>query len=114
MRRVEALRWDVGAALPANARAALSTLEQRHLRSYSALLARYMGEAGVDLMRDRVPPKAPFVLVRLAEGVADTAIVVASGERLALKKGATVYARRTDIEPLVRSGVLVHVTEQGL
>lgn len=81
MRRIQAMRWNLGVALPSEIRYNLSESEKRFFTEYSCILSEYMesvgsqvGEGGfggcvVDLQRDMQPPKQLLVRVRCMEDI---------------------------------------------
>ena len=73
------MRWNMGVALPPEARYNLSEAEKKYFSDYSRILSEYMegvadrvnpgsfGGCVVDLQRDTTPPKQLLVRVRLHE-----------------------------------------------
>lgn len=105
-KRLEELRWDVGAVLPMHVRANLSQHEVEYFSNYSKGLNTYMQEIGLDLASDLAPPKELYIEVRVLEDVGEIATEEGS---VNLEKDTQHFLRRSDVEPLIRQGMLEHI-----
>ena len=61
--RVEALRWNTGAVLPASARDSLCSSEVDYFKAYSEAVSRYLDRAGLDLTAVRGAARRTFKIV---------------------------------------------------
>lgn len=64
VQRLQALRWDVGAVLPAPLKENLSPHELSFSTKYNRNLSSYMQAVGVDVSADLHPPKELYIQVR--------------------------------------------------
>eukprot|EP00095_Tigriopus_kingsejongensis_P002965 snap_masked-scaffold1455_size40601-processed-gene-0.4 protein:Tk02965 transcript:snap_masked-scaffold1455_size40601-processed-gene-0.4-mRNA-1 annotation:"dna replication complex gins protein psf1" len=110
--QVRELRWQFGAVLPAEVRANLCEPEQRFFQQYNRELAAYMGSigggAGVDLMADLQPPKGLFIEVRCAVDYGE--LETEEGQVILLQPNTQHFLPRALCEPLIRQGILTHIT----
>lgn len=63
----------------------------------------------INLRNHQIPPKDLFIEVHVLGDVGE--IITQNGPVL-LQKGSRVLIRRTDCEPLIREGLLEHVTHR--
>lgn len=110
MERVERLkfmRWHSD-VLPQIVKEALSPHELEFFDEYDNALSEYMstcleGGSMLDLTLDDLPPKDPFVSIRVLQ---DYGEVIFSFGRLHLKKGTVHSLPADEAEPLIRQGVV--------
>eukprot|EP01113_Clastostelium_recurvatum_P017367 TRINITY_DN2036_c0_g1_i1.p1 TRINITY_DN2036_c0_g1~~TRINITY_DN2036_c0_g1_i1.p1 ORF type:complete len:211 (+),score=19.71 TRINITY_DN2036_c0_g1_i1:42-635(+) len=109
LNKIKDLRWDLGGAvLPTEVRDSMSASEVEWFQGYDKLLAEYMGAIDLDLTVDLDrPPKDLFVEVRVLKEQGE--IMLESGQAVNLIAHTTHYLRRTDVETLVRQGILAHI-----
>lgn len=105
--RVERLRWEYGAVLPARWSARLSRKEEDYAKAYGDALAEYMRSVDMDVTADVQPPRQLHVLVRVRRALGE--VVLASGQAVNMQPGTTLLLRRSDAEALVRRGALEEV-----
>ena len=68
MKRMRKLRWELGSILPAEIKANLTNPEEQWFNSYNRSLATYMrsiGDKGLNIMKDMVPPKSLYIEVNI-------------------------------------------------
>lgn len=109
MNKIKELRWQTGAVLPeATVRAeTLSVAEADYFTNYNKLLNDYCDAVDFDLTTCIEPPKDYKIMVRVLKDYGE--ILVENG-MLRLIKGGTHYLRRTDVEDLIRQGVVEHIS----
>ena len=136
--RIENMRWNTGAVLPAGKRDNLHATEVDYFKAYSGAVSRYLDGCKIDLTAVRgrgvalAQPRArdsylaaprmhytnpqplqslkPPKLDRVpAQAIADCGVVqTASGPRN-VNKGETHFMSRSEVEPLVRQGLMIQV-----
>mmetsp|Transcript_31882 Transcript_31882/g.95980 ORF Transcript_31882/g.95980 Transcript_31882/m.95980 type:complete len:192 (-) Transcript_31882:85-660(-) len=106
VKRLQMLRWDVGAVLPHELKESLSLQETDFFLQYSRGLNAYTSNVGIDLTTDLIPPKDLYIEVRCLENIGE--IMTEEGTML-LEKGSQHFLRRSDVEPLIRAGKLEHI-----
>ncbi|KNC51977.1 DNA replication complex GINS protein PSF1 [Thecamonas trahens ATCC 50062] len=107
MQYLQNLRWEVGAILPPDVREATSALETGFFSAYDRLLGDYMTEVDLNLTEDLTPPKDLFIEVRVVQDAGT--IITEAGDELTLTRNSTHYLRRSDVEHLIRQGVVEHI-----
>lgn len=105
--RVETLRWEYGAVLPARWSSRLSRKEEDYSKAYGDALAEYMRSVDMDVTADVQPPRQLHVMVRVRRALGE--VVLASGQAVNMQPGTTLLLRRSDAEALVRRGALEEV-----
>eukprot|EP01112_Ceratiomyxa_fruticulosa_P008865 TRINITY_DN229_c0_g1_i1.p1 TRINITY_DN229_c0_g1~~TRINITY_DN229_c0_g1_i1.p1 ORF type:complete len:199 (+),score=25.73 TRINITY_DN229_c0_g1_i1:231-827(+) len=107
--KIKELRWETGGSvLPPETRESLSALELECFQSYDHILAEYMASVDLDLTVDLLrPPKDLFIEVRVKKDHGE--IVLESGQTVNLRAHTTHFLRRTDVETLIRQGILEHI-----
>ena len=130
MKRIREMRWNMGVALPAEARYNLSESEKKYFSDYSRILSEYMEAVGdrvspgsfggcvVDIQRDTTPPKHLLVRVRCVEDIdskdtmASAGVVGRQWERgdgsvtILGTKGTEMLVPLSEAEPLIKIGIL--------
>ncbi|KAG5034949.1 hypothetical protein JHK87_009859 [Glycine soja] len=74
------LLWKIGHVLPQEIKVKLCNTEEEHFKNHSKALKNYMLKVEVDLTVDMVPPKDPYIKVRVIDDI---------GEGILLKKSPT-------------------------
>lgn len=111
MRRVRALRWEVGTGLPEVVGENLSHSERSFFTQYSALVNKYQGRrggVGINLTLDPTPPKDHKVQVRVLE---DYGEIVTRDGTVDLSKNTVHLLWRDEAQPLITEGVLEQLAE---
>ena len=106
MLRVQELRWEIGPVLLEQFKANLSHQENQFFKAYNTNLNNYMKATGVDLTTDVQPPKELFIEVRCLQ---DYGEYQTENGTVNLQENCQYFLPRTDVEQLVRRGILAHV-----
>ncbi|XP_059093819.1 DNA replication complex GINS protein PSF1-like [Tigriopus californicus] len=110
--KIRELRWQFGAVLPPEVKSNLCEPEQQFFQKYNRELANYMRSigdgVGLDLMADLQPPKTLFIEVRCVQDYGE--LETEEGEIILLKKNTQHFLPRSLCEPLIRQGILTHIT----
>jgi len=106
MDKLRDLRWQSGSAIPQDLKRRISAEEQQYFENYDALLGNYMRSMDLDLTADQQPPKNLYIEVRVLEDCGE--ILTESGS-INLERNTTHFLRRSDVEHLVRQGMLEEV-----
>eukprot|EP00042_Codosiga_hollandica_P032638 m.210774 g.210774 ORF g.210774 m.210774 type:complete len:146 (-) comp53963_c0_seq15:83-520(-) len=104
--RLESVRWDLGSVLPDSTLANISPQELQYFGGYSRLVGKYSSQIGLDLTAYMRPPKEIYVQVRCVEEVGE--IATESG-MVSLQKNSQHNLLLSDVEHLIRQGLLEHV-----
>ncbi|XP_017863249.1 PREDICTED: DNA replication complex GINS protein PSF1-like isoform X2 [Drosophila arizonae] len=112
MQRIKAMRWEFGPIIPSDIKPALCEPEVQFFNNYSKSLAAYMRSVGdgqgIDLTGNLRPPKSLYIEVRCVENYGK--FELDDGEVVHLRKNSQHYLPRAQVEPLVRQGILQHIT----
>ncbi|CAI5517917.1 unnamed protein product [Closterium sp. Naga37s-1] len=106
MDQIRRLRWQLGATLPRALQERLSAGEGEWLAQYSQSLGDYMADAGLDLTVDLLPPKDPYIEVRVLK---DAGAMYLDDKVAYLEANTLHLVRKTDAEPLILKGIVVDV-----
>ncbi|OQR93597.1 DNA replication complex GINS protein PSF1 [Thraustotheca clavata] len=104
--KIKELRWQTGSVVPEHLAPALCTREMQFFHGYDQLLAGYMSGFGIDLAADLQPPKDLFIEVRVLK---DCGEIYTENGAIHLRANSTHFLRRTDVEGLIRQGMLVQI-----
>ncbi|KAI8125305.1 hypothetical protein FF38_05312 [Lucilia cuprina] len=111
LQRIKALRWEFGPIVPSDIKVNLCEPEVTFFNKYSKSLASYMRSIGdgqgIDLTGDLRPPKSLYIEVRCVEDFGK--FELEDGEVIYLKKNSQHYLPRSQVETLVRQGILQHI-----
>uniref|UniRef100_A0A7N0UZ47 GINS subunit domain-containing protein n=1 Tax=Kalanchoe fedtschenkoi TaxID=63787 RepID=A0A7N0UZ47_KALFE len=100
---VRSLRWKVGPVLPQEILGKLNFSETEYFKNHSAALDSYMSEMELDLTVDFVPPKDPYIQVRVLDDIGD---VLLSDKSANLAPHSIHFLKRTDAEPFIAQGLM--------
>ena len=107
MGKIREMRLETGPLIPSRVKHdTLSGLENDYFIQYSKLLNKYMDGVSMDLSQNMDPPKELLIQVRVLENFGE---VMTENGPIVMVKGATHFIRRTDVEHLIRQGILEHV-----
>ena len=106
LRRIQAYRWQVGAAASSHLQENMSSHETNFLTAYNRILGEYSDKVELDLTADLQPPRDLYVEVRVRR---DCGNVVTDSGVVALKCGTAHFVKRSDVEHLIRQGALEHI-----
>jgi len=114
--RIQHLRWELDADIPKEVLENFSQKEGEFLIHFDDMLTQYMDSVGIDLSLDmQQPPHTDlYVEVRVVRDcIVPLSSVSArqsgSASELQLHADTTVFLKRSDSEPLIRTGHLEHV-----
>lgn len=104
---IRSLSWTLEPVLPEQIEEKLSSSEKEYFKNHSATLQSYMAELDLDLGVDMVPPKDPYVKVRVLDDIG----TVALGDQFTnLALHAILFLRRTDAEKYISQGLMEELT----
>ncbi|KAJ4979991.1 hypothetical protein NE237_010771 [Protea cynaroides] len=101
---IQSLRWMVGPVLPQEIQAKLNQSEKEYFKNHSAALEAYMSELDLDLTVDMVPPKDPYIRVRLLDDIGDD--VVLDDQTHNFVRHSIHLLKRTDAEQYISQGLM--------
>ncbi|KAG8388288.1 hypothetical protein BUALT_Bualt02G0110000 [Buddleja alternifolia] len=108
--RAEVIRnlgWMVDSVLPEEIEEKLNSTEKEYFKNHAATLQSYMAEVDLHLTVDTVPPKDPYIKVRVLDEIGE---VVLSDQVANLARHAIMFLRRTDAEPYITQGQMEELT----
>ncbi|KAF9597480.1 hypothetical protein IFM89_018926 [Coptis chinensis] len=100
---IQSLRWKVGAVLPLEVQQKVNYSEEEYFKNHSAALESYMSQMEVDLTVDMVPPKDPYIKVRVLDDIGD---VFLSDQSPNLARHSIHFLKRTDAELFISQGLM--------
>ncbi|PNF37157.1 DNA replication complex GINS protein PSF1 [Cryptotermes secundus] len=107
------MRWEFGSILPPEVKYNLCEPEILWFNKYSKCLANYMKSIGdnhgLNLTQDSKPPKSLYIEVRCLVDYGK--FELDDGESILLKKNSQHLLPRAQCEPLIRQGILQHITQ---
>eukprot|EP00002_Diphylleia_rotans_P002191 TRINITY_DN11363_c0_g1_i1.p1 TRINITY_DN11363_c0_g1~~TRINITY_DN11363_c0_g1_i1.p1 ORF type:complete len:192 (+),score=38.03 TRINITY_DN11363_c0_g1_i1:113-688(+) len=106
LQQIQTYRWEIGSVLPEPIRNNMSTNEKDFSQAYDRILGDYMVSIGVDLTMHTNPPKDLYIEVRVLK---DYGEIMTDNGSVRLVRNTTHYLLRTDVEHLIRQGILEHV-----
>ncbi|CAA6669431.1 unnamed protein product [Spirodela intermedia] len=101
---IRSLRWKVGAKLPEEIQEKLSFSEKEYFKNHSAAIESSMSELDLDLTVDMVPPKDPYIQVRVLDDIGDNLSL--GDHSFSLTKNSVHSVRRTDAEQYISQGLM--------
>ncbi|CAA2965771.1 DNA replication complex GINS protein PSF1-like isoform X4 [Olea europaea var. sylvestris] len=104
---IRSLGWVVDCVLPEEIEEKLSSSEKEYFKNHAATLQSYMSELDLDLSVDMIPPKDPYIKVRVLEDIGE---VVLSDQVANLARHAMLFLRRTDAEQYISQGLMEELT----
>ncbi|KAK9123825.1 hypothetical protein Sjap_013427 [Stephania japonica] len=100
---IQSLRWKLGPVLPQEIQEKLNFSEEEYFKNYSAALESYASELELDLTVDMVPPKDPYIKVRVLDDIGD---VLLSDQSPNLACHSIHFLKRTDAEQFISQGLM--------
>lgn len=104
---VRSLRWKAGPVLPKEIQERLSYSEEGYFKNHSAALESYMSELDLDLTVDMVPPKDPYIQVRVLDDIGE---VLLSDQSANLARHSMHFLKRTDAEQFISQDLMEELT----
>ncbi|KAF7136388.1 hypothetical protein RHSIM_Rhsim08G0215800 [Rhododendron simsii] len=105
---IQSLGWIKEAPLPEEIQEKLSSSEKDYSQNHSATIRSYQLEMDIDLAVDMVPPKDPYIKVRVLEDIGSVAL---SDQIANLARHAILFLRRTDAETYISQGLMEELTD---
>lgn len=100
---IRSLKWKLGRVLPNELVTKLSNSEKEYFKGYSAALDAYMNEMNLDLTVDMVPPKDPYIQVRVLDDIGEVLLTDRSAN---LARYSMHFLKRTDAEQYICQGLM--------
>ncbi|KAK2423182.1 DNA replication complex GINS protein PSF1 [Trifolium repens] len=110
--RAETIRnllWKIGPVIPKEIEEKLSHWEEEYFKKHSAALKTYMSKVLVDLTVDMVPPKDPYIQVRVLEDIRE-GIVLSDAKNPNFARHSMHFLKRTDAEKYISRGLMEELT----
>ena len=104
------MAWESGKSLPEHIKEKLSPAEIAYYQRYIEAINEYnksLNGLNIDLTVDMTPPKELFIEVRVKQDYG-TVMLPESGE-VTLAKGTTHLLRRTEVDHLIKKGIVDEV-----
>ncbi|XP_047312020.1 DNA replication complex GINS protein PSF1-like [Impatiens glandulifera] len=108
--RAETIRnldWMIEPPLPEQIQEKLSSFEKDYSKKHSAAIRSYMSDLDLDLAVDMVPPKDPYLKVKVLDDIGSVAL---SDQITNLAKHSILFLRRTDAETYISQGLMEELT----
>ncbi|KAM7259377.1 hypothetical protein ACFE04_015118 [Oxalis oulophora] len=105
------LAWKVGLKLlelPEEIQEKLNVSEKIYFEQHAKALESYMNEMNLELNVDMVPPKDPYIKVRVLDDVGDD--IILSDKAAKLARHSMHFLKRTDAEPFISRGLMEELT----
>ncbi|BAT92733.1 hypothetical protein VIGAN_07155300 [Vigna angularis var. angularis] len=97
------LLWKIGHVLPQEIEEKLSHAEGEYFKKHSAALKYYMSKVMVDLTVDMIPPKDPYIKVRVLDDIGD-GILLSDDKTANFACHSMHLLKRTDAEQFISRG----------
>ncbi|KAH6800629.1 partner of SLD five 1 [Perilla frutescens var. hirtella] len=104
---IKSLGWMVDSVLPEEIQEKLSSAEKEYFKNHTSTLQSYMSELDLHLTVDMVPPKDPYIKVRVLDDIGEIAL---SDQVANLARHAIMFLRRTDAEQYITQGQMEELT----
>lgn len=108
---IQNFAWKVGLELlelPEEIQEKLSPSEKNYFGKHSSALQTYMAEVGIDLNVDMVPPKDPYIKVRVLDDMGEG--ILLSDKTANLARHSMHFLKRTDAEQYIARGLMEELT----
>jgi GINS complex subunit 1 len=107
--KLRKLRWETGVVMPENIqREKVSIRETEYFSEYNKIAGEYFDSIGFDLTSDMSPPKDLLIQVRVKKASGE---ILTDNGPIVLDVGSTQFLRRSDVEHLIRQGIVEHVRD---
>ncbi|KAE9588024.1 hypothetical protein Lal_00003176 [Lupinus albus] len=106
---VRSLLWKIGHVLPKEIEEKLSHSEEVYFKKHSARLKSYMSSLQVDLTVDMVPPKDPYIKIRVLDDIGE-GIVLSDDKTANFARHSIHFLKRTDAEQFISRGLMEELT----
>ncbi|PPR97680.1 hypothetical protein GOBAR_AA22979 [Gossypium barbadense] len=100
------LAWKVGLLheLPCEIKEKFSDSEEQYFKDHSKSLKMYMSQLSLDVNVDMVPPKDPYIKVRVLEGLGSG--IILSDKSANFASHSMHFLKRTDAEQYIARGLM--------
>ncbi|XAR50568.1 hypothetical protein NMG60_11004923 [Bertholletia excelsa] len=109
---IRSLGWSLGwmtePPLPEQIQEKLSKSEEEYSKRHSTTIKSYRSEMDIDLAVDMVPPKDPYIKVRVLDDIGSIAL---GDQKANIARHAILFIRRTDAEPYISQGLMEELTD---
>ncbi|KAH9307330.1 hypothetical protein KI387_035763, partial [Taxus chinensis] len=95
---IQSLRWKLGAVLPQEIQEKLSYSEKEYFKNFSEILGSHMSDLDLDLTVDMIPPKDPYIRVRVVDDIGE---VLLDDQSTSLLRNSVHLMKRTEAEAFV-------------
>lgn len=105
---IRSLLWKIGKELPKEIEEKFCHPELTYFQKHSSALKSYMSRIDVDLTVDMVPPKDPYIQVRVLEDIGDG--IVLNDKHANFTRHSMHFVKRTDVEQFISRGLMEELT----
>ncbi|KAJ6830904.1 DNA replication complex GINS protein PSF1-like [Iris pallida] len=105
---IRSLRWKVGRVLPQEIQEKFNYSEEEYFKNYNAAVDSYMSEMDLDLTLDMVPPKDPYIRVKVLSDIGE---VLFGDHPISLTQHSLHFLKRTDAEQFISQGLMEEFME---
>ncbi|KAB2008179.1 hypothetical protein ERO13_D10G075500v2 [Gossypium hirsutum] len=107
---IRELAWKVGLLheLPGEIQEKFSDSEEQYFKDHSKSLKSYMSQLSLDVNVDMVPPKDPYIKVRVLEDLGSG--IILSDKSANFARHSMHFLKRTDAEQYVARGLMEELT----
>ncbi|XP_078154402.1 partner of SLD five 1 [Carex rostrata] len=105
---IQTYRWKVGRVLPNEIHDKLNFAEQDYFKNHCAVIDSYTKDLDLDLTVDIIPPKDPYIRVRVVSEIGEVSL---GDHSVSLSKDSLHSLRRTDAEPFISQGLMEEFME---
>ncbi|XP_057869859.2 uncharacterized protein LOC131076606 isoform X2 [Cryptomeria japonica] len=105
---IQSLRWKLGAVVPQEIQEKLSYSEKEYFKNYSEILGSHMSDLDLDLTVDMIPPKDPYIRVRVVDDIGE---VLLDDQSTSLVRNSVHLMKRTEAEAFVSQGSMEEFIE---
>nr|XP_043626737.1 DNA replication complex GINS protein PSF1 [Erigeron canadensis]XP_043626738.1 DNA replication complex GINS protein PSF1 [Erigeron canadensis] len=102
---IQKLVWTIN--IPGEIQEKLSSTEKEYYDKQKNILAKYKHKLDIDMSLDLVPPKDPYIKVRVLEDMGDCFF---GAQATKVAKHAILFLRRTDVESHISEGKMEELT----
>ncbi|XP_045807095.1 DNA replication complex GINS protein PSF1-like [Trifolium pratense] len=106
---IQNLLWKIGPVIPKEIEEKFDHWEEEYFKKHSSALKSYMSKVLVDLTVDMVPPKDPYIQVRVLEDIRE-GIVLTDDKNLNFARHSMHFLKRTDAEKYIPRGLMEELT----
>uniref|UniRef100_A0A7S1C9Q6 GINS subunit domain-containing protein n=1 Tax=Bicosoecida sp. CB-2014 TaxID=1486930 RepID=A0A7S1C9Q6_9STRA len=103
LEKIQAMRWETGAMIPPHCKRQMSAKEVDFAHQYDKLVTAYVRDVKIDITADLEPPKDLLVEVQVLK---DCGEIWTDSGPVTLDKHSRHFLRRSDVEHLIRQGMV--------